>query len=58
MGGDCKTDGELKEGSQAGGVAQWWSNCLVCAKPWVPFPASQKRNKKQRKGLTEAIDNI
>jgi hypothetical protein len=45
-----RTNGGLRSkiGSGAGSVAQWWIACLVCTRPWVPFPAWKKQNKQTK----------
>lgn len=37
-----------KKVERAGNVAQWRNICLVCARPWAPSIALQKKKKKYK----------
>jgi hypothetical protein len=46
FGGFLKLENSLFE---AGSVAQWWSACLACTRPWVPSLLSQKKQQQKKK---------
>lgn len=39
--------GARKEQELSWSVAQWWSTCLACMKPRVPYPAQRKRKEEK-----------